>query len=99
MWCRVAYHGGDLNGKNIQQIMFQESDIIFSQFQELLVLGVNEEDGRCNNKEVLIDIVRRYYELCTLFVYLFSLARTPTGELTGVILDKSRQCPHVTMLK
>jgi hypothetical protein len=27
------------------------------------------------------------------------MARTPTGELTGVILDKTRQCLHVTMLK
>ena len=42
---RAAYHGGDLNGKNVQQ-MFQESDSIFLQFQELL-LGVDEEDGRC----------------------------------------------------
>ncbi len=93
---RAAYHGGDLNGKNVQQ-MFQESDIIFSQFQELL-LGVDEEDGRCNDEEV-IDIIRRYSELCTLFDYLFSMARTPTGELTGAILDETRRCLKVTMLK
>jgi hypothetical protein len=94
---RAPYHGGDLNGKNIQQ-MFQESDNILSQFKELL-LGVNEEDGRCDDIAV-IDIVRRYSELCTLFDYLFSMARTPTGELTGVILDETRRCLHdVTMLK
>jgi hypothetical protein len=40
---QAAYHGGDLNGKNVQQ-MFQESNSIFLQFQELL-LGVDEEDG------------------------------------------------------
>jgi hypothetical protein len=28
---RAAYHAGNLNGKNVQQ-MFQESDTIFSQF-------------------------------------------------------------------
>jgi hypothetical protein len=61
---QAAYHGGDLNGKNVQQ-MFQESYIIFSQFQEM-ILGVDEEDGRYGNEEV-IDIVRRYSELCTLF--------------------------------
>jgi hypothetical protein len=93
---RAAYHGGDLNGKNVQQ-MFQESDIIFSQFQELL-LGVDEVDGRCGNEEI-IDIVRRYSELCTLFDYLFSMARTPTGELTEAILDETRRCLRVTMLK
>jgi hypothetical protein len=94
---RAAYHGGGLNGKNVQQ-MFQESDAIFLQFQELL-LGVDEEDGRCNNEEV-IDIIRQYSELCTLFDYLFSMARTPTGELlTGGIQDETRQCLHETMIK
>jgi hypothetical protein len=40
---QAAYHGGNLNGKNVQQ-MFQESDKIVLQFQELL-LRVDEEDG------------------------------------------------------
>ncbi|WP_288993338.1 hypothetical protein [uncultured Marinobacter sp.] len=93
---QAAYHGGDLNGKNVQQ-MFQESYIIFSQLQEM-ILGVDEEDGRYGNEEV-IDIIRRYSELCTLFDYLFSMARTPTGELTGAILDETRRCLKVTMLK
>jgi hypothetical protein len=31
---RAAYHGGNLNGKNVQQ-MFQESDTIFSQFSRV----------------------------------------------------------------
>jgi hypothetical protein len=57
--------------------MFQESDIIFSQFQELL-LGADEEDGRCDSEEV-IDMVPQYSELCTLFYYWFFMARTPTG--------------------
>jgi hypothetical protein len=93
---QVANHGGGLNGKNVQQ-MFQESDNIFLQFKELL-LGVDEEDGRCDDEEV-IGIVRRYFELCTLFDYLFLMARTPTRELTGVILDETKRCLHVTMLK
>jgi hypothetical protein len=40
---RAAYHGGDLNGKNVQQ-MFQESDDIFLQFKELL-LEVDKDKG------------------------------------------------------
>jgi ferredoxin-NADP reductase len=48
---RAAYHGGNLNGKNVQQ-MFQESKTIFSQFQELF-FGVNEEEEQCNNKEII----------------------------------------------
>ena len=93
---RAAYHGGDLNGKDVQQ-MFQESDSIFLQFQELL-LGVDEEDGRCKNEEI-IDVIRRYSELCTLFDHLFSMARTPAGVLTEAILDETRRCLHVTTLK
>jgi hypothetical protein len=81
---RAAYHGGDLNGKNVQQ-MFQESDSIFLQFQELL-LGVDEEDGRCKNEEI-IDVIRRYSELCMLFDHLFSMARTPAGVLKEAILE------------
>jgi hypothetical protein len=51
---QAAYHGGDLNVKNVLQI-FQEADTIFLQFQELL-LGVDEENRQCGNDEV-IDIV------------------------------------------
>ena len=93
---RAAYHGGDLNGKNVQQ-MFQESDSIFLQFQELL-LRVDEEDGRCKNEEI-IDVICRYSELCTLFDHLFSMARTPAGVLTEAILDETRRCLRVTMMK
>jgi hypothetical protein len=67
------------------------------QFQELL-LGVDEEDGWCGNEEI-IDVIRRYSELCTLFDYLFSMARTPAGVLTEAILDEMRQCLWVTMMK
>jgi hypothetical protein len=40
---QATYRGGNLNGKNVRQ-MFQESDKMVLQFQELL-LGVDEEDG------------------------------------------------------
>jgi hypothetical protein len=76
---QAAYHGSNLNGQNVQQ-MLQESDSIFLQFQELL-LGVDEEDGWCGNEEI-INVIRQYSELCTLFDYLFSMARTPAGVLT-----------------
>jgi hypothetical protein len=56
---KAAAYGGNLNGKNVQQI-FQKSDTIFLQVQELL-LGADVEDGRCNNEEV-INIVHRYSE-------------------------------------
>jgi hypothetical protein len=77
---QAAYHGGDLNGKNVQQ-MFQESDNIFSQFKELL-LGVDEEDGRCNDEEV-IEIVRQYSELCTLFEHYLTTCFRWQGHLLG----------------
>jgi hypothetical protein len=71
-----SYYGENLSGKNVQQ-MFQESDIILLQFQELL-LGVDKEDGQCNSMEIF-DIARRYFELCTLCDYFFSSARTHFG--------------------
>jgi hypothetical protein len=94
---RAAYHGGDLNGKNVQQ-MFQESDDIFLQFKELLLEVDEEEQGRCSDDEIS-DMIRRYSELCTLFDYLFSMARTPNGELTNEILEETKRCLRVTMLK
>jgi hypothetical protein len=94
---RAAYHGGDLNGKNVQQ-MFQESDDIFAKFQELLLEVDEEEEGRCSDDEIS-DMIRRYSELCTLFDYLFSMARTPTNELTDLIRDETKRCLRVTMLK
>jgi hypothetical protein len=94
---RAAYHGGDLNGKNVQQ-MFQESDEIFEKFKELLLEVDEEEEGRCSDDEIS-DMIRRYSELCTLFDYLFSMARTPNGELTNEVLEETKRCLRVTMLK
>jgi hypothetical protein len=93
---RAAYHGGNLNGKNVQQ-MFQESDEIFSKFKELL-LKAEKVEGRCSNDEIN-DMIRQYSELCTLFDYLFSMTRTPNGKLTDAILDETKRCLRVTMLK
>jgi hypothetical protein len=60
---------------------------------------VDKEDWRCGNEEI-IDIVRRYSELCRLFDHLFSMAaRIPAGVLTEANLDETRRCLCVTMLK
>jgi hypothetical protein len=93
---RAAYHGGDLNGKNIEQF-FREADGIFNKFQEIL-LEVPIEDGRCEDGEI-IDMIRRYKELCTLLDYLFSLARTPTGETTDEILETANKCAQAVGTK
>jgi hypothetical protein len=77
--------------------MFQESDNIFLQFKELL-LEIDEEQGRCSDDEIS-DMIRHYSELCMLFDYLFSMARTPNGGLTNEILEETKQCLGVMMLK
>ena len=41
----------------------------------------------------------QYSELCTLFNYLFNMARMPNGELTEAILVETKLCISVTMLK
>jgi hypothetical protein len=51
--------------------------------------GLDEEDGQCGNEEI-INIIRQYSELCTLFDFSFLMARRPAGELTEAILDESR---------
>jgi hypothetical protein len=53
---RAAYHGGDLNGNNVQQ-MFQESDEMILKFKDLL-LEVKEEEGRCSDDEIS-NMIRR----------------------------------------
>jgi hypothetical protein len=93
---RAAYHGGDLNGKNIEQF-FREADNIFEKFQQTL-LAVPIEDERCEDEEI-IDMVRRYTELCTLLDYLFSLGRTPNGEATEEILDTAKKCARAAATK
>jgi hypothetical protein len=65
---RAAYPRGDLNGKNVHQ-MFQESDSIFLQFQELL-LGVDEEDGNAETRRSSMPFVGtlscvRYLTICS----------------------------------
>jgi hypothetical protein len=58
---QAAYHGCNLNGKNVQQ-MFQESDKIFEKFKELLLEVDQEEEGRCSN-DAIGDMICRSSEL------------------------------------
>ena len=74
---RPSYHGGDLNGVMVK-LLLQKIDVVFDEFHTLL-LGVN--DRKADNEEVFT-IVSMYQDLGYLLDGVFSLARTPHGELT-----------------
>ena len=73
---KARYHGGALEGNSIQKL-FQNANEIFKQFLIEIKTIISDE------KVVLIqnDQINRYIEICILFDTLFSIARTPCGEM------------------
>ena len=82
---RAAYHGGDFTGKNLITF-FDNAHEIFPKFREKLLSSTKE--NRCSNEEIN-KRCSRTEELCTLMDFLFSLARTPSGEVNNNILNKT----------
>jgi hypothetical protein len=94
---RAAHHGGDLTGVSIG-IMFNGSEEIFDEFQQYL----HEENiafDREWDKEEIADVLEQFKELFVLCDYLFSLARTKTGEVTEDTMTTTAQCIKAVMLK
>jgi hypothetical protein len=91
---RSSYHGGDLTGVHIARF-FQKADEIFQQIRTILL----EVDGRLANNDEVDDMVRRYTELCTLLDFLFSLARTPSGDATEEVCVLADECVEKVMAK
>merc|ERR1712183_1158758 len=92
---RASYHGGDLIGRNLLTL-FKNAEDIFSQFQDKLKEStrdqsriVEEIERRCNKTK----------ELCILLDYMFSLARTPSGDANETIIETTEKCVKAVQQK
>ena len=73
---KVRYHCGTLEGTSIQTLL-QNSNGIFTDFNEEITKIITEKSIlKIVDKEASCCI-----EICTLFDSLFSLSRTPGGEM------------------
>ena len=73
---KARYHGGTLEGTSIQKPL-QNANGIFNDFKEEIMKIITEK-----NTLIIVDKeVSRYIEICTLFDSLFSLSKTPCGEM------------------
>jgi hypothetical protein len=94
---RAAHHGGGLTGVSIG-IMFNRSEHIFEDFQNYLY----DENTACNREwdnDDIADALKRFKELFVLCDYLFSLARTKTGDVTEAIMVNASKGIKAVMLK
>jgi hypothetical protein len=94
---RAAHQGGDLTGVSIG-IMFNRSELIFEDFQKYLYDKNTACDREWDNDEIA-DVLKRFKELFVLCDYLFSLARTKTGDVTEAIMANASTCIKAVMLK
>ena len=73
------YHGGAYNGKAMNQLMTNSSKIMEEVREMLLDIPNNT---RCSDDEVTC-YSERFMNVLKVFDELFSLARTPSGKMTG----------------
>ena len=91
---KARYHGGALEGNSIQKL-FQNANEMFKQFLIEIKTIISDE------KDVLIlnNQINRYMEICILFDTLFSIARTPCGEVDDSKLNNLNEIITLCMLK
>ena len=83
---KARYHGWTLEGTSIQKLL-QNANRIFTDFKEEITKIITEESTLI----ILDKEVSRYIEMCTLFDSLFSLSRTPCGEMNDEKLNQLRE--------
>ena len=91
---KARYHGGALEGNSIQKL-FQNANEIFKQFLKEIMTIISDE-------KVLLILdyqVNHYSEICILFDTLFSISRTPCGEMDDAKLINLNEIITLCMLK
>ena len=73
---KARYHGGTLEGTSIQKLL-QNVNEIFTDFKDEITKIITDK----NIKKIVDEEVSRYVEICALFDSLFSLSRTPCGDM------------------
>ena len=91
---KARYHGSALEGNSIQKI-FQNANEIFKQFLIEIMTIISDEKVFL----ILDDQINRYIEICILFDTLFSIARTPCGEMDDSKLNNLNAIITLCMLK
>ena len=91
---RPKYHGGQLEGTTVMRL-FQNAESIFGEMKQHLI---NVPTKACDKAEVN-DMIKRYIELSTLLDGLFSLARTPSGQASEDICEKTEKTVQAVMVK
>ena len=91
---KARYHGCALEGNSIQKLL-QNANGIYKQFLIEIMTIISDE------KVVLIldDQINRYIEICILFDTLFSIVRTPCGEMDDPKLNNLNEIITLCMLK
>ena len=91
---RAKYYGGQLEGTTVMRL-FQNADSIFGEMKQHLI---DVPTKACDEVEVN-DMIKRYIELSTLLDGLFSLARTPSGQASEGICEKTEKTVQAVMVK
>ena len=73
---KTRYHGGTLEGTSIQKLL-QNTNGIFTDFKEEIMKTITEK----STSKIVDNKVSHYIKTYTLFDSLFSLSRTPCGEM------------------
>ena len=80
---KARYRGGALEESSIQKLL-QNSNRICTDFKEEITKIIIDK----RIFKIIDEEVSCYIEICTLFDSLFSLSRTPCGEMNDVKLEK-----------
>ena len=83
-----------MEGNSIQKL-FQNANAIFKQFLIEIMTIISDE----NVVLILDDQINWYIEICILFDTLFSIARTPCGEMDDSKLNNLNEIITLCMLK
>jgi len=92
---RAAYHGGDFTGKNLITF-FDKADELFPKFEKKLL--ASSKPNRCPDEEIT-QRCSKTKELCILMDYMFSLARTPSGEVDEDVIKTTKKCVRAVVKK
>ena len=92
---RASYHGGDFTGGNLRNL-FDNAEEVFDKFETKL--KESNRPNRCSDEEIK-KRCSKTKEICILMDYLFTLARTPSGDADESVIKTTRICVKAVLLK
>ena len=92
---RPSYHGGDLTGTKVKQLL-QEIDVIFGDNFKDVILAVPERERLAKNDEVEL-VISMYRDLGLVLDGVFAMARIRSGKLTDEDIELTRRFVRATL--